>query len=476
MANPELPGKIPPHNEAAEKAVLGALLLAPDRIPELAEALVPDDFFVARHRQVFATLLDLGMRNAKVDLITVGEALRANGLFQAVGGVETLIELEQSVTSAAHLSHHAQIVSETATLRRLIEGATGILEDAYTTRPDGESVRELIDRSEQRIFQLGNRSKGQGPDPVRNVLEEAFKQIESRTHHRLTGLPTGFNDLDDLLGGLNSGDLVIVAARPSMGKTAFALNMLETIGLSSPDCLGGRKPVALFCSLEMGKHQIMQRMICARGRIDAYRLRTGRLPDDDYAALSTAVGDLAQMQVFIDDTPGLSVMSLRGRARRLKAKHGLDVVLLDYLQLMTHSSSKAESRQLEISEISRSLKALARELEIPVIALAQLSRAVEGKDRNPRGWPMLSDLRESGSIEQDADVVMMLYRQWYYETNKTAQEQSLSQAEIDQIKNDATVIVAKHRNGATGEVKLRFFGNIMRFENPAPSAAEPIYA
>jgi len=474
MEQSNVPGKVPPHNEQAEQAVLGALLLAPDRIPEVAELLSADDFFVARHRLVFETLLDLGGRAAKVDVITTKEALHARGLLQAIGGVETLVELEQSVTSAAHLARHAQIVAETATLRRLIQGATEILDEAYQTRPDGEAVRQLLDHSEQKIFQLSTRSQVQGPDAVRNVLEEAFKQIETRTHHRLTGLPTGFSDLDDLLGGLNGGDLVIVAARPSMGKTAFALNILETIGLSTPDCLGNRKPVALFCSLEMGKHQIMQRMICSRGRIDAYKMRTGRLPDDDYAALSEAVGDLAQMQVFIDDTPGLSVMSLRGRARRLKAKHGLDVVLLDYLQLMSHP--RAESRQMEISEISRSLKALARELEVPVVALAQLSRAVEGKDRNPRGWPMLSDLRESGSIEQDADVVMMLYRQWYYEANKASQEASLSQAELDQIKNDATVIVAKHRNGATGEVKLRFFGNIMRFENPAPTAAEPIYA
>jgi replicative DNA helicase len=476
METPELPGKIPPHNEDAERAVLGALLLAPERIPEVAEVLVPDDFFVARHRQVFGTLIEMGVRNAKIDMITVGESLRANGLFQAVGGTTTLLELEHAVTSASHLSHHAHIVVETATLRRLIGGATEILEDAYATRPDGEDVRQLLDRSEQRIFQIGNRAKAGGPDPVRNVLEEAFKQIESRTHHRLTGLPTGFGELDDLLGGLNAGDLVIVAARPSMGKTAFALNVLESIGLAQPDCLGGRKPIALFCSLEMGKHQIMQRMICARGKVDAYRLRTGRLPDEDYSALSSAVGDLAQMQVFIDDTPNLSVMALRGRARRLKAKHGLDVVMLDYLQLMSHPSQKTENRQLEISEISRSLKALARELEIPVVALAQLSRAVEGKDRSPRGWPMLSDLRESGSIEQDADVVMMLYREWYYEANKAQQEATLPKGELEAKKSDATVIVAKHRNGATGEVKLRFFGNIMRFENPALSAAEPIYA
>ncbi|MCY3000863.1 MAG: replicative DNA helicase [Planctomycetota bacterium] len=476
MESEKLPGRVPPHNEDAERAVLGAMMLAPDRIPEAAELVHADDFHVRRHQILFGVLVDMSQRNAKVDLITVGEALRGAGLFQAIGGVEALIEFEQSVTSAAHLAHHAQIVAETAVLRRLISGATDILADAYETRPDGDSVRSLLDRSEARIFQLGARTQARGPEPVTPVLKEALAQIEARTSHRLTGLPTGFHELDEVLGGLNSGDLVIVAARPAMGKTAFALNMLESVGLSKPDCLGGRAPIGLFCSLEMGKHQIMQRMICARGRIDGGKLRTGRLPDDDWQAMNEAVGELAQMQVFIDDSPSLSVMALRGRARRLKAKHGLDLIILDYLQLMTSGQKHNESRQLEISEISRSLKALARELEVPVVALAQLSRAVEGKDRSPRGWPMLSDLRESGSIEQDADVVMMLYRQWYYETNKNATDQTMSQAELDAIRHDATVIIAKHRNGETRDIKLRFFGNILRFENPAPSAAEPIYA
>jgi replicative DNA helicase len=226
----------------------------------------------------------------------------------------------------------------------------------------------------------------------------------------------------------------------------------------------GRKPTVLFFSLEMGKQAIVQRMLCSRARVDAHKLRTGRIPDEDYGALMEAAGELGESSIFIDDTPGLSVMALRGRARRVKARHGLDLIVLDYLQLMTHP--KSESRQLEISEISRSLKALARELDVPVIALSQLSRAVEGKDRNPRGWPMLSDLRESGSIEQDADIVMMLYREEYYAVGDVPEE----------VKGKATIIIAKHRNGPTGQLLLNFRPSIMRFENPAPSAAEPIYA
>jgi replicative DNA helicase len=464
MEKENLPGRVPPHNDDAERAVLGALLLAPERIAEVTEVLAADDFFSKRHRLLYECLLELGSRGAPIDFLTVGEALRSNGLYQAVGGTETLVELGAAVTSAAHVVHHALIVAQMATLRRLIEGATQIIEEAHATRPDADNVRRLLDESEQKIFHLSRRSDTQGADPVRVVLEETFKKIEARTHRELTGLTTGFYELDEKLCGLNQGDMIIVAARPSMGKTAFALNVIESAAMSSPEHLKGRAPVVLFFSLEMGKQSIVQRMLCSRARVDAHKLRTGRIPDDDYAALSEAAGELARSSIFIDDSPGLSVMALRGRARRIKAKYGLDLVVLDYLQLMTHP--KSESRQLEISEISRSLKALARELEIPVIALSQLSRAVEGKDRSPRGWPMLSDLRESGSIEQDADVVMMLYREEYYATGDVPEE----------IKGKATVILAKHRNGPTGQLNLQFRPSIMRFENPAPSAAEPIYA
>jgi replicative DNA helicase len=458
----ELRGRVPPHNEEAERAVLGALMCAPDRIPEVCELLEPEDFYAKRNGLLFACLRDLANRSdAAIDFLTIGEALKATDRYHAVGGHEYILELAQTVTSAAHVAHHAQIVAETAMLRQLIQQATSLIEEAYSVRPDAEAVRTLLDESERKIFEIARKGERQAADPILRVLEETFKKIDARTQHELTGLPTGFLELDDKLCGLNQGDLIIVAARPSMGKTAFALNMIESVGLSHPACLGARAPVVLLFSLEMGKQSIVNRMLCSRARVDAHKLRTGRIPDEEYAALAEAAGELARTQVFIDDTPGLSVMALRGRARRLKAQRGLDLVVLDYLQLMSHP--KSESRQMEISAISRSLKALARELEIPVVALAQLSRAVEQRDP-PR--PMLSDLRESGSIEQDADIVMMLYRAEYYARGDVAPED----------KGKAEVIIAKHRNGPTGEVRLQFFPNIMRFDNPAPTAAEQIYA
>jgi len=464
MDNETLPGRTPPHNDDAERAVLGALLLAPERIPEISEVLTAEDFFAKRHGALFECLLELHATGAPVDFLTVGEALKASGRYQAIGGAATLADLAQGVTSAAHVAHHAQIIAEAATLRRLIESATAILEQAQQTRPDAVAVKALLDESEQRIFHLSRRTVREGADPVRSILEETFQIIEARTHRDTVGLRTGYYELDEKLCGLNRGDMIIIAARPSMGKTAFALNLIEGVAMSGELAGLGRRPTVLLFSLEMGKQAIVQRMLCSRARVDAHKLRTGRIPDEDYGQLMEAAGELGEASIFIDDTPGLSVMALRGRARRIKAKHGLDLIVLDYLQLMTHP--KSESRQLEISEISRSLKALARELDTPVIALSQLSRAVEGKDRNPRGWPMLSDLRESGSIEQDADIVMMLYREEYYAVGEVAED----------VKGKATVIIAKHRNGPTGQILLNFRPSIMRFENPAPSAAEPIYA
>jgi replicative DNA helicase len=460
MQDEKLPAKVAPHNEEAEQCVLGALLVASDRIPEAAEVVQAEDFYDKRHRALYDCLLKLSDRNVPVDFVSLGESLKAQGLFQAVGGHEYLIELSGRVSSAAHLLHHLSIVSETAVLRRLIGGASSILEEAYQTRPDGESVRKLLDESEHKIFAIARGSVRDQADPIKQVLTETFKRIDAQSHRSgLTGLETGFYELNEKLCGLNAGDLLIIAARPSMGKTALALNLIEHAALNRPPFLD-RDPVVLLFSLEMGKQQIASRMLCSRARVDAHKLRTGRLPQEDYQELGNAAGELSQAQIYIDDSPNLSVMSLRGRARRLKAQHGLHLIVVDYLQLMTHP--KAESRQMEISAISRSLKALARELEVPVIALAQLSRAVESREP-PR--PMLSDLRESGSIEQDADVVMLLYRPEYYPKFAT-----------DENKGKAEVIVAKHRNGPTGTVQLLFSPQHMRFENLALSMAEPIHA
>jgi replicative DNA helicase len=452
--------RIPPHSDDAERAVLGALLLAPDRIPEVAEQLAAEDFFSKRHRLLYECLLELSTRGVPIDFVSVGEALKALGTFQAVGGNAVLIELAQDVTSAAHVAHHARIVAQTSVLRKLIAEASAVIEEAFGTPAEEESVRALLDASEHRIFSIVRSSNQSGVDPIRGILTETFQRLEAKSKHELTGLDTGYYELNDKLCGLNRGDLIILAARPAMGKTALALNLIENGALRGAQAFG-RNPVVLLFSLEMGKQQIASRMLCSRARVDAHKLRTGRIPPEDYAQLNEAAGELARANIFIDDTPGMSVMALRARARRVLAKHGLDLIVIDYLQLMSHP--KAESRQMEISAISRSLKALARELDVPVMALAQLSRQVESRDSKR---PILSDLRESGSIEQDADVVLMLYRREYYEREECPEEE----------RGKAEVIIAKHRNGPTGELKLQFFPSIMRFENPALSAAQPIFS
>ncbi|MFN0006369.1 MAG: replicative DNA helicase [Planctomycetota bacterium] len=459
MSEENLPGRIPPHNDEAEQALLGALLIEPHRIPEVAEFVERGDFFSRRHNAVYEALLALAERSGAIDLVSVGEALTAAGTFQEVGGRAYLVELSNCVTSAAHARHHARIVSETASLRGLIREASEILGEAYETRPDGDDVKKLLDLAETRIHRAaGGRDKG-GAAPIGQAIEEAFRRIDSSSHRSgLTGLPTGYYELDSLLCGLNAGELIVLAARPSMGKTALALNILDHAALHPPEWLG-RSPVVLFFSLEMGQQSIVRRMLCSRGRVDAHKLRTGKIPDQDYAKLAEAAGELSAARIFLDDSPGLTVMSMRGRARRLKAKQGgLDLIVVDYLQLM--APPRAENRQQEVSQISRALKDLSRELDVPVVALSQLSRAVELRDDKR---PQLSDLRESGSIEQDADVVLLLFRPDYYEAT-------------DENRGVAELICAKQRNGPTGTVRLQFAPAWMRFENRAPGADQPFEA
>ncbi len=455
----ERSGKTLPNSEEAERALLGALILDADRIPEVAEFVSADDFYVRRHQKLFAALFALSESGAPIDFVSVGEALKADDAFHEVGGAEYLIELAGGVTSSAHANYHANIVADTSTLRRLIHEATDLVTEAYDTRPDGESVKLLLDESEQRMFKISRREDGTGAEPITAAIAETFKRIDAASSRggALTGITTGFLDLDQLLCGMNGGDLIILAARPSMGKTALALNIVEHAAMSRPEFLD-RPPSVLLFSLEMGRQQLVSRMLCTRARVDAHRLRSGRIPHEDRAELASAADELSRAKIFIDDTSGLTMMSLRSRARRIKAKHGLDLVVVDYLQLLTFPRS--ESRQQEISNISRSLKGIARELEIPVVALAQLSRQVELRDP-PR--PQLADLRESGSIEQDADVVLLLYRPEYYA--KYRDDDNIGLAEI---------ICAKQRNGPTGTVNLQFFDSTMRFENRAPSATEPI--
>jgi len=458
MSEERVEGRTPPRNEDAERSLLGALLLDPERVAELAEVVEAEDFYDPRHQKIFACLRHLSERSVPIDFVSVGEALRAAGNFVEVGGSEYLVELAGIVTTSAHALYHAGIVSDTATLRRLIRESTDMVSQAYDTRPDGEAVVDLLDDCEQRIFKLARRRDREGAEPISDAIRETFRRIDASTHRSgLTGLTTGYLDLDQILCGLNGGDLVVVAARPSMGKTAFALNMVEHAAVSRPEWLD-RPPVVLFFSLEMGRQQVVSRMLCSLARVDAHRMRTGRIPHEDRAELASAADRLSQTSIYVDDTSGLSMMSLRSRARRLKAKHGLDLVVVDYLQLL--SFPRSESRQQEISNISRSLKGLARELEIPVVALAQLSRQVELRDP-PR--PQLADLRESGSIEQDADVVLLLYRPEYYPKYRDEENQGL-----------AEIICAKQRNGPTGIVRLSFFDSTMRFENRAPSATAAI--
>jgi replicative DNA helicase len=446
--------RTPPRNDEAERALLGALLLDEQRVAEVAEFLTADDFHDRRHGKIFEAIQRLAERNVPVDFISLGETLRAAGDFETVGGAAYLVRLAQEVTSSAHALFHGHIVADTAALRRLIRESGDIITKAYETRPDGEAVKAVMDEAEQRIFQLSRREEGSGAESISSAIKETFRRIDASSHREgLTGLSTGFVDLDQLLCGLNGGDLIILAARPSMGKTAFALNLIENAAMARPDWLT-RNPVILHFTLEMGRQQVVSRMLCSRARVDAHRLRTGRIPSEDRHELTVAADEFSRTSIFIDDTSALTMMSLRSRARRQKARTGLDMVVVDYLQLLTFP--KSESRQQEISNISRSLKALARELEIPVVALAQLSRQVELRDP-PR--PQLADLRESGSIEQ----VMLLYRPEYYPQYRNEENKGL-----------AEVIVAKQRNGPTGEVKLRFRSAKMRFETPDLSATSEI--
>jgi replicative DNA helicase len=448
-------GRVTPHDLQAEKCVLGAILLAPDRLVEVTEICKPGDLYDKRNRTIFECMVQLDERGQVVDGVHLIATLRATNALGEIGGVTYLAEITSSVSTSAHVKHHAALISETAKLRGLIEASNGIIERAFETAPDADEVQELIDESEAAIFAIASQGEARGATGVSSILDEVFHSIESqRDRGEFTGIPSGFYELDDMLGGFNPGEMTVIAARPAMGKTAFVLNIMDHAATHTADCLG-YAPSVLFFSLEMGRASIVQRMLVARAGVEAHRLRSGHLHDREYADLVEAAGVLKNARLFIDDTPGLSIMALRSRARRLKAEHGLDMIVIDYLQLL---SAKAESRQQEISVISRSLKEISRELEVPLLTLAQLSRSVESRE-NKR--PQLSDLRESGSIEQDADIVMMLFREEYY-------------APTDENKGKAEAIIVKHRNGATGDINLQFQGAMLRFSNREASMAEPI--
>ncbi len=439
--------RLPPQSVEAERAVLGAMLLGIEAIGKVVEVLDETCFYRDANRRIYEAVISLYQKSEPADLVTVREALKSAGNLEAVGGEVYLAELLDEVASSANVTHYARIVLESAIKRKLIGALTGVIADAYDTT---EEATDLLDRAEQTVFSLSERRLRKGALPLETILEKTFELIE-KAHERkggLSGIPTGFKKLDDMLAGLQQADLIILAGRPSMGKTAFALNVARNMAIDEGI------PTAFF-SLEMSAHQLAQRMLCSEARVNIHSVRTGRLPATDWQKLSMSVGRLADANILIDDSASLSVLEFRAKARRLKAEYDIGLIAVDYLQLMM--GPRSESRQIEITMISRALKALAKELNIPVLALSQLSRAVETRTGDHR--PQLSDLRESGALEQDADVVLFMYRPEYYNRDKP------------EFQGLAEVIVGKQRNGPTGIVPLVFHSEYARFDNPAPDAA-----
>ena len=437
-----LADKLPPQNMEAEKACLGSMLLDKEAIEVAIDILKADDFYSSKHRFIFNAILTLYGQATPVDSVTITEYLKSHGEIEKVGGVLSISSLLDEVPTSANIEYYAKIVEQKSLLRKLISAASSIIALGFDA--DSEAY-EIIDEAEKLIFDVTDRNLSRGYYSMNEIIKDSIIAIE-KLYHRgdvYTGIPTGFKEFDDLTSGFQNSEFIIIAARPSVGKTALALNIAQHIGIRL------QKHVAIF-SLEMSKEALVQRMLCSEARIDSQRLRKGFLETDKWAPLTTAAGKLADANIFIDETPAISDMQLRAKARRIQSRHGLDVLFVDYLQLMTTVRRKNEGRTQEITEISRSLKALARELNIPVVALSQLSRAVESRGKDKR--PILSDLRESGAIEQDADMVVFLYRDELYNPNTPE-------------KNIAEVIIQKQRNGPTGSLKLRFSKEYTRFDN-----------
>lgn len=434
--------RVPPQSLDAEMAVLGAALLDREAISKTLELVNESAFYKQAHCEIFRAIVDLYLRNEPVDLVTLGETLRRNGQFERVGGHEYLETLVESVPTSANVEYHARIVLEKSTLRKLIESATEIVGRSYE---ESEQADEILDKAEQLIFKISEERLKQTFVPIRGILKHSFEMIEDlyASKRHITGVPSGFPDLDEKTSGFQRSDLVIVAGRPSMGKTAFSLNVAQHVAIEE------RIPVGIF-SLEMSKEQLVQRMLCSEARVDSHRLRTGYLSDAEWPKLTTAAGLLSEAQIYVDDSPAITMLEMRAKARRLKADVDVGLLIVDYLQLIS-GPARAESRQQEISLISRSLKALAKEINVPVVALSQLSRAVEARGGRQQHRPVLSDLRESGAIEQDADVVLFIYRPEFYE--KSPENAGM-----------AEVIIGKQRNGPTGTIRLAFIDQYTRFE------------
>ena len=427
--------KIPPHDIDAEQAVLGSMLTDKDAVNAAIETLKEDAFYREDNRAIYQAIINLYSKSEPIDIITLKDELESMDKFEQVGGYEYLASLPDKVPTTANVQKYIKIVEEKAILRKLIKTANEIIELGYDP---AEDVEDIMDNAEKKIFDIMQSKNQKGYTPIKDVLVESFTKLEelyNRKQH-ITGVPTGFVELDYKTAGLHGSELILVAARPAMGKTAFALNIATNAALR------GNAPVAIF-SLEMSKDQLVNRILCSEAMVDSNKVRTGKLEEDDWVKLAGAIGPLSESEIYIDDTPGISVMEIRTKCRKLKMEKNIGLVVIDYLQLVQGSNKRQASREQEISEISRSLKILAKEINVPVIALSQLSRAVE---QRPDHRPMLSDLRESGAIEQDADIVMFLYRDDYY--NKESEKKDI-----------AEVIIAKQRGGQTGTVELLWMGN-----------------
>lgn len=439
--------RVPPQNIEAEQAVLGAMLIDKEAIAKATEVLSADDFYREAHRVIFSAMLELYNKNEAVDMVTVTEILKRDNKLEDIGGIAYITSLANVVLTAANVKYHADIVAEKSVLRQLVRVSTEIAAMGYEANED---VGTLLDTAESRILEISNRKKKNDFTPINDILMDSVQSIESLLQNKggLTGLPAGFADLDKLTSGLHPSDFIILAARPSMGKTALALNIVQNVALRAHKVIGGEPRSVAFFSLEMSKEQLVNRMLCAEAGIDSQRLRVGEMHDEDWTHLWDACDTMSRAKIYIDDTAGITAMDMRSRARRLKAEHGLDLIVVDYLQLMQGSGKRNNSgdRQQEVSEISRSLKALARELDVPVLALSQLSRSVESRQVKR---PMLSDLRESGSLEQDADIVAFLYREDYYNPETENKHTEL--------------IIAKHRNGPVDTVNLFFQKQFTKF-------------
>ncbi|GIV19589.1 MAG: replicative DNA helicase [Armatimonadota bacterium] len=448
-----------PHNLDAEIATLGSMMIDGTAIERVSEFLAPDDFYREAHRVIYDALIALSSRNEPVDLVTLSEELQRRGKLEEVGGIAYLTTLLDSVPSAANVDYYAEIVEEYAIRRRLIEAAQEIIRLAAVSDNEEEplTINHITDMAESAIYRVARRRLRKGFESIRPLLSEVFDRFDAFYHERklVTGLSTGFRELDYITAGLQKSDLVIIAARPSMGKTSLCLNIGEHVALHEG------KTVAIF-SLEMSKEQLVQRMICSQAEVNAHRLRLGMLPDTAWQRLAKAVQDLWNAKIFIDDTPDISVLEMRAKCRRLRAEHDLDLVIVDYLQLM-RSHRRSENRTQEISDIARALKGLAREMDVPIIALSQLSRAVEHRE-NKR--PMLSDLRESGSIEAEADVVAFIYRPEYYAMKDAVSSEEVEGGTMPREEGrieEAEIIIAKQRNGPTGTVRVGFKPDYARF-------------